>query len=148
MESTAKSEAIGLAATSAIIGAAGTPLDVSRSHSMKQVGRRVLVVDDDALVLELVASMLEELGCETLVAQSGTEALRTLVKDQTIEILISDIELPGLDGSVLAECARKTSALNSDSFCYQAARQTAGGFRSCANLSARLIYGASWRRLR
>jgi CheY-like chemotaxis protein len=28
------------------------------------MGRRVLVVDDDALVLELTAAMLEELGCE------------------------------------------------------------------------------------
>ena len=70
------------------------------------MGRRALVVDDDRQVVELVASMLEELGCETLVAQSGIEALRTIANDQTIEILISDIELPGLDGSVLAECAR------------------------------------------
>jgi CheY-like chemotaxis protein len=29
------------------------------------MGRRVLVVDDDPLVLELVSCMLEELGCET-----------------------------------------------------------------------------------
>jgi two-component system, cell cycle response regulator CpdR len=39
------------------------------------MGRRVLVVDDDVLVLELLASMLDELGCDPLTAHSGTEAL-------------------------------------------------------------------------
>src|ERR1700732_366121 len=70
------------------------------------MGHRVLVVDDDALVLEVVASMLEELGCETLLARSGTDALETIAKDQTIDILIADINMPGLEGSELAERAR------------------------------------------
>jgi CheY-like chemotaxis protein len=42
------------------------------------VGLRVLVVDDDSMVLEITASMLEELDCEVLRAQSATEALATL----------------------------------------------------------------------
>ena len=49
------------------------------------MGRRVLVVDDDVLVLEVVASMLEELDCETILARSGTEALGTIANDQKIE---------------------------------------------------------------
>ena len=70
------------------------------------MGRRALVVDDDAQVLELVASMLEELGCETLLARSGTEALGTIASDQTIDVLVADITMPGLAGSALAERAR------------------------------------------
>jgi CheY-like chemotaxis protein len=70
------------------------------------LGRRALVVDDDAQVLELVASMLEELGCETLLARSGTEALGTIANDQTIDVLVADITMPGLAGSALAERAR------------------------------------------
>jgi CheY-like chemotaxis protein len=70
------------------------------------MGRRALVVDDDAQVLELVASMLEELGCETLLARSGTEALGTIANDQTIDVLVADITMPGLAGSALAERAR------------------------------------------
>jgi CheY-like chemotaxis protein len=66
------------------------------------MGRRVLVVDDDVLVLELLADMLADLGCDTLTARSATEALGTLADDQTIEILISDINMPGLAGSELA----------------------------------------------
>jgi CheY-like chemotaxis protein len=70
------------------------------------MGRRVLVVDDDVLVLEVVAYMLADLGCDTLTARSATEALETLGNDQTIEILISDINMPGLAGLDLAERAR------------------------------------------
>ena len=70
------------------------------------MGRRVLVVDDDVLVLEVVASMLEELDCETILARSGTEALGTIANDQTIDVLIADINMPGLDGSALAARAR------------------------------------------
>jgi len=70
------------------------------------MGRRALVVDDDPQVLELVTSMLEEFGCETVLAQSGIDALRTITADQKIDILISDIDLPGLKGSELAEWAR------------------------------------------
>jgi len=69
------------------------------------MGRRVLVVDDDVLVLELLAYMLVDLGCDTLTARSATEALGTLGNDQTIEVLISDINMPGLAGSALAERA-------------------------------------------
>ena len=70
------------------------------------MGRRVLVVDDDPLVLEVVASMLEELGCETLGVRSGTDALGTIAKDQAIDVLIADIDMPGLNGSVLATSVR------------------------------------------
>jgi CheY-like chemotaxis protein len=46
---------------------------------------RALVVDDDLLIRELIASMLEELGCETLTARSATDALDQLASDESIE---------------------------------------------------------------
>ncbi len=73
---------------------------------MDDMAHRVLVVDDDVLVLEVVASMLEELGYETALARSGTDALGTIAKDQTIDVLIADMDMPGLNGSILATCAR------------------------------------------
>jgi CheY-like chemotaxis protein len=69
------------------------------------MGPRVLVVDDDALVLELTASMLEELGCDVLQARSGSDALGKIAEDRRIEMLIADINMPGLSGVQLAERA-------------------------------------------
>jgi CheY-like chemotaxis protein len=68
--------------------------------------RRALVADDDPLTRELVASMLEELGCETLTARSATDALGQLAKDRSIEMLFADVNMPGLSGRQLAERAR------------------------------------------
>jgi two-component system, cell cycle response regulator CpdR len=67
--------------------------------------RRALVADDDPLTLELIASMLEELGCETLTARSGTDALR-LLANQKVDVLVADINMPGLSGIELAHRAR------------------------------------------
>ena len=67
------------------------------------MGLRVLVVDDDSMVLEIAASMLEELDCEVLRAQSATEALATIGRDQTIQILFTDINMPETNGYELAE---------------------------------------------
>jgi two-component system, cell cycle response regulator CpdR len=71
------------------------------------MSRLVLVVDEEPLLLELTASMLEDLGCEVVTASCGTEALAKLKADERIEILITDIQMPGLDGYELAEKARR-----------------------------------------
>src|SRR5436305_11827151 len=74
------------------------------------MARRALVVDDDPLVLETVASMVEELGCETIPVRSGSEALGQLARDQTVEILIADVNMPGLSG------VQRTSANAAEGF--------------------------------
>jgi CheY-like chemotaxis protein len=69
------------------------------------MSRHVLVVDDEPLILELTASMLEDLGCEVVTAGCGVDALAKLNADTRIEILITDIKMPGLDGYELADGA-------------------------------------------
>jgi len=66
--------------------------------------RKVLVVDDEPLALAVAAGMLQDLGCEVRTANSGNEALGRL---DGISILISDINMPGLDGYELADRARR-----------------------------------------
>src|SRR5690349_5274704 len=68
--------------------------------------RRALLADDDPLTLEVVAAMLEELGCKTLTARSGTDALGRLANDHQVDLLVADIEMPGLTGIALAQRAR------------------------------------------
>jgi two-component system cell cycle response regulator CpdR len=71
------------------------------------MSRRVLVVDDDPLVLDVTASMLEDLGCEVVTADAGPAALEKLAADERIEVLITDIQMPGMDGYELIEKARE-----------------------------------------
>jgi two-component system cell cycle response regulator CpdR len=56
-------------------------------------------------VLDVTVAMLEELGCETVTAASGEEALKKLADQSHIEILITDINMPSMDGFALAEAA-------------------------------------------
>jgi CheY-like chemotaxis protein len=67
----------------------------------------VLVVDDDASVRDAIALMLEELGCEVMSARSGSEALDQLSQNDRIEILITDINMPEMDGHELAHRAQR-----------------------------------------
>jgi CheY-like chemotaxis protein len=57
----------------------------------------VLVVDDDPLVLDVVAKILAAPGCTVLTARDGYQALRALA-DRDIDLLITDLNMPGLDG--------------------------------------------------
>jgi CheY-like chemotaxis protein len=76
------------------------------------MARTVLVVDDEPLVLEVIATMLEDLGCRVVTATTAVEALSKLSADQQISILITDVNMPGMSGYELAEAAsRKRSGL-------------------------------------
>jgi two-component system cell cycle response regulator CpdR len=71
------------------------------------MGRRVLVVDDEPMVLEVIASMLDDLGCEVLTASNGADALDRLSSDPHIDILIADISMAEVEGRRLAFRAKQ-----------------------------------------
>ncbi|WP_354073376.1 PAS domain S-box protein [Brevundimonas sp. 1080] len=63
----------------------------------------VLAVDDDPLVLTNTVAMLDELGHDVLVANSGDEALVIFERHPDIDLVLTDEVMPGLSGSRLAE---------------------------------------------
>jgi PAS domain S-box-containing protein len=68
---------------------------------------RILLVDDDPLVLQGTAGMLEELGHATIQAvASGVEALAVLGHDGDFDLLLTDHMMPGMSGVQLADMAR------------------------------------------
>ena len=73
-------------------------------------GRAVLVVDDEALVREIGAEMLGDLGFQVLEADSGEAALRLLETRSDVALLFTDVRMPGMDG---VELARRAKQLNS-----------------------------------
>jgi PAS domain S-box-containing protein len=74
----------------------------SRSASRSQP-ISVLVVDDDLLVLDSIAAMLDDLGHAVIEARSGEEAVRLLPRMPKIDIVVTDYAMPGMNGLQLAE---------------------------------------------
>ncbi|WP_460450723.1 MHYT domain-containing protein [Alsobacter sp. SYSU BS001988] len=66
-------------------------------------GLKILLVDDDPLVLENAAAMLEDLGHQVIEASSGREALAILDHVGALDAVISDQVMPGLTGLEVAQ---------------------------------------------
>ncbi len=71
-------------------------------------GRRVLVVEDDPEVRSLSLRMVERLGFRTLAAADGAEALALLESTPEVDLLFTDVVLPGgMSGPELADHAQR-----------------------------------------
>jgi CheY-like chemotaxis protein len=70
-------------------------------------GETVLIVEDDPAVRALVSQVLSELGYAYLEVSDGPGAVPILESDQRIDLLISDVGLPGMNGRQVAEIGRQ-----------------------------------------
>ena len=66
----------------------------------------VLLVDDDALILDSTAFLLEDMGHRVIRAASGELALSALDTDASIDVIVADYSMPGMTGIQLAEIVR------------------------------------------
>ena len=82
--------------------AAAEPGAARRPAADPSTRLRILAVDDDPLVLENTAAMLNELGHEVLQAQSGREALRVL-DGEPVDLIVTDYAMPGMTGEELTQ---------------------------------------------
>ncbi|GJD78823.1 Sensor histidine kinase RcsC [Methylobacterium gregans] len=69
-------------------------------------GETVLVVEDEAVVRDLIVEVLHDLGYRALEAADGLAGLALVEGSGRIDLLVTDVGLPGLDGRRLAERAR------------------------------------------
>ncbi|MDB4987570.1 MAG: hybrid sensor histidine kinase/response regulator [Myxococcaceae bacterium] len=72
---------------------------------LKASKRRVLVVDDSITTRALVKSIVEEGGYDVTAARDGVEALR-LLQAQRFDLVVSDVQMPNMDGFALTEQIR------------------------------------------
>lgn len=79
-------------------------LPVSR---LQGEGETLLVVEDDPAVRMIVLDELNELGYTTLEAMDGPTAIPLLQSSVKIDLLISDVGLPGMNGRQIAEIGRQ-----------------------------------------
>jgi CheY-like chemotaxis protein len=71
-------------------------------------GETVLIVEDEALVRMLIVEVLEDLGYASLEAGDAASALRVIESGVRIDLLITDVGLPGsMNGRQLADAARE-----------------------------------------
>jgi signal transduction histidine kinase len=82
------------------------PLDVEQSPLARN-GETVLIVEDDPAVRVLVSTVLSDLGYAYVEACDGDSAVPILDSAQRIDLLISDVGLPGMNGRQLAEIGRQ-----------------------------------------
>jgi CheY-like chemotaxis protein len=71
-----------------------------------QLGKVVLVVEDEPSVRNLVLEVLHERGYATIEASDGHAALKVLQSGRDIDLLVTDVGLPGLNGRQVADAAR------------------------------------------
>ncbi|MBS7846787.1 response regulator [Pseudomonas fluorescens] len=85
---------------------ADTPLD-SALLPFANAGECVLIVEDDPAVRVLVSQVLSELGYAFVEAGDADNALPIIESSQRIDLMISDVGLPGMNGRQLAEIGRQ-----------------------------------------
>ncbi len=71
-------------------------------------GETVMVVEDDPSVRMIVTELLSEVGYGVLEATDADSAIPILQSNQRIDLLVSDVGLPGMNGRQLAEVARQS----------------------------------------
>ena len=83
--------------------------DASPPPRRAEQGETVLIVDDEPTVRMLVADVLEEFGYHAIEAPDGATGLRIMQSDVRIDLLVTDVGLPGgMNGRQMADAGRVT----------------------------------------
>lgn len=89
------------------IGEADEAQEKAAPHDLSANGETILVVEDDDGVRAYSVETLRELGYRALEAADGNAALRLIeADDQPIDLLFTDVVMPGMSGKELSEKAR------------------------------------------
>ena len=87
--------------------AATEPAGLDGGAGLDEAAGTVLIVEDEALVRMVAVQALEDAGLEVVEASSGAEALELLDGGLRVDLLVTDVGLPGMNGRQLAEAVRE-----------------------------------------
>lgn len=68
---------------------------------------RLLLIDDDAFLRDMYAKKFTDSGYEVAVAESAANALTIVEQDQTFDVILLDMVMPGMTGTELIETLRE-----------------------------------------
>ena len=89
------------------------PRDEQVSTPATPIAPKVLVVEDSFTVRELQRSILEAAGYRVETARDGSEAFSCLLRDDEIVLVLTDLEMPEMDGVELTRAIRDDPVRNS-----------------------------------
>ncbi|MCM8823736.1 MAG: response regulator [Candidatus Omnitrophica bacterium] len=61
------------------------------------MGKRILIIDDEELIVQSLVSLLNSQGYTVKIAKSGKEALK-IIQDNNFDLIICDVRMPEMDG--------------------------------------------------
>jgi len=108
-----------------------------RSTKIDLKGLTVLVVDTNKIHHEIICKYIQAFGCDTISAQTGEEAIRSLEKidsDNKIDLIVTDLYLPGTDGFGFAQLIRKTKEYNNIPIVLLTSIGSAGDGKKCRDI--------------
>lgn len=88
-------------------GAPGTDAPTPRGSAAPPEAHRILLVDDEALVRRITAEGLEAAGFSVLAAPGAAAALELLDGGESVDLLVSDLSMPDMDGLALIREAQR-----------------------------------------
>jgi CheY-like chemotaxis protein len=111
---------------------------VAALHQSNQllVGKKVLIVDDDARNIFALTSVLEEYHMDIVSADSGREAINILMEDPDMDIVLMDIMMPEMDGMQTIQEIRKVSRLKNLPIVAVTAKAMKGDREKCIEAGA------------
>jgi signal transduction histidine kinase/ActR/RegA family two-component response regulator len=79
------------------------------SATVDAVGRpaRVLVVDDEVMVRDVLSGQLEDAGYDVLTAADGASAIGLIEDGETVNVLVTDLSMPGMNGLAVIRAAQE-----------------------------------------
>ena len=81
-------------------------------NSLKDLNPHILLVDDNATNRKVASEILKKAGCTVDTATSGQEAIAILSKKHTYQLVLMDIQMPGLDGMETTQILKSTPKIS------------------------------------